>query len=116
LPDQRRATGQAGEAAAVQHLQRRGYVIVTTNWRTRYGEIDIVARDGDTVVFVEVRTRSSAGFGTAGESVGARKRQRLVRMAEAYLQQHAPRSPARIDVVTVDGGSVEHLVGAVDGH
>jgi putative endonuclease len=116
LPDERRAVGQAGEALALEHLRARGYEIVATNWRTRYGEIDIVARDGRTVVVVEVRTRRSASQGTAGESVGPRKRQRLVRMAEAYLQQHAPHADGRIDVVTVDGERVEHLVGAVDGY
>ena len=101
---------------ALEYLRARGYEIVATNWRTRYGEIDIVARDRGTVVVVEVRARRSAGFGTAAESVGPQKRQRLVRMAEAYLQQHAPHASARIDVVTVDGGRVEHLVGAVDGY
>jgi putative endonuclease len=116
LPDDRRAVGQAGEALAVQHLQRLGYAIVATNWRTRYGEIDIVALDRGTVVIVEVRSRRGGGFGTAAESVGPQKRQRLQRMAEAYLQQHAPHADARIDVVTVDGARVEHLVSAVDGH
>jgi putative endonuclease len=116
LADQRRAVGQAGEALAIEHLQRLGYAIVATNWRTRHGEIDVVARDGATVVIVEVRTRRGAGFGTAGESVGPQKRRRLVRMAEAYLQQHAPRADARIDVVTIEGERVEHIVGAVDGY
>ena len=116
MADARRETGQAGEALAVEHLRGRGYRIVATNWRTRHGEIDIVALDRDTVVIVEVRTRSGTGFGSAAESVGPRKQQRLVRMAEAYLQQHAPTAPARIDVVTIDRGRVEHVVGAVDGH
>jgi putative endonuclease len=116
LPDPRRATGRAAEALAVEHLRALGYAIVATNWRTRFGEIDVVARDRDTVVVVEVRSRRTAAFGSAADSVGPRKRQRLVRMAEAYLQQHAPRANARIDVVTVDGGRVEHLIGAVDAH
>ena len=101
---------------ALQHLRARGYEIVATNWRTRYGEIDIVARDRDTVVIVEVRSRSGAGFGTPAESVDSRKQRRLVRMAESYLQQHAPRAMARIDVISVRGQEIEHVVGAVDGY
>jgi putative endonuclease len=114
LPEPRQAAGRAGEALAVEHLRAIGYTIVATNWRTRFGEIDVVARDRDTVVVVEVRSRRSAAFGTAADSVDPRKQRRLVRMAEAYLQQHAPRANARIDVVTVDGGRLEHLIGAID--
>jgi putative endonuclease len=116
LPDTRRATGQAGEAAAANYLHSLGYRVIAMNWRTRYGEIDIVAVDRETVVIVEVRTRTSPALGTAAESVGPRKQQQLVRMAEAFLQKQAPQSHARIDVVTFDGTRVEHLIGVVDGH
>ena len=116
MPDPRRALGRAGESLALAHLRARGYDILATNWRTRHGEIDIVARDRGTIVVVEVRTRSGTGFGTPGESVDARKRHQLVRMAESYLQQHAPRASARIDVISVLGDKVEHIIGAVDGY
>ena len=117
-PDRRRATGRRGEEIAVEHLASRGYRIVDLNWRTRFGELDIVARQGDTLVFVEVRTRATGGFGTAGESVGPAKQRQLRRMAEQYLQLRAPSASARIDVVTVRllpgvPPQVDHLVGAV---
>jgi putative endonuclease len=91
---------------------------VAANWRTRFGELDLVARRGDTVVVVEVRTRTGPGFGTAGESVGPAKQRQLRLMALQYLQEHAPNAPARIDVVTVflpPGGApqIEHIEGAV---
>lgn len=116
MPDERRATGRAGESRALDHLRAHGYEIVATNWRTRYGEIDIVALQRDTIVIVEVRSRRSASLGTAAESVDARKQRQLVRMAESYLQQHAPHAAARIDVISVQGETVEHLIGVVDGH
>lgn len=91
---------------------------MTRNWRTRFGEIDIVARDGMALIFVEVRTRTGRSMGTPGESIGPAKQRQMVRMAEQYLQQHAPTAHARIDVVTVFLGAagrpeIEHLVGAV---
>ena len=92
--------------------------MLAVNWRTRFGELDLIARDGQTVVFVEVRTRTGTGFGSAGESVGPAKQRQLRLMAEQYLQRHAPDAPARIDVVTVflpPGGAarIEHITDAV---
>lgn len=116
-PDPRRSTGRAGERIAAEYLAHRGLRIVDANWRTRFGELDLVAWDRDTLVFVEVRSRSGTQLGTAGESIGPDKQRRLRMMAEQYLQRHAPTAHARIDVVTVLFGSgpprVEHLVGAV---
>jgi putative endonuclease len=91
---------------------------VAANWRTRFGELDLIARQGSTLVFVEVRTRTVSGLGTAGESVGPAKQRQLRLMAEQYLQRHAPEASARIDVVTIflpPGGSpeIDHIVGAV---
>ncbi|HEV8633257.1 MAG TPA: YraN family protein [Chloroflexota bacterium] len=110
--------GRLGERAAVAYLQSRGYRILATNWRTRFGEIDVVAEQGGTLVFVEVRTRRTGGFGTAAESVDGRKQRQLVLMAQQYLQRHAPTAPARIDVITVSASprapaAVEHFIGAV---
>ena len=120
MTDRRAATGRLGELAAVAYLRERGYRIAATNWRTRLGEIDVVAELGGTVVFVEVRTRRATQFGTAAESVDGRKQRRLVLMAEQYLQRHAPNAAARIDVITVsataDPPEIEHLIGAVSAH
>jgi putative endonuclease len=116
----RLATGRLGEQAAVAYLRARGYRVVTTNWRTRFGEIDVVAEHDGTLVFVEVRTRRTDGFGTAAESVDRRKQRQLVLMAGQYLQRHAPDASARIDVITVSSAGdapprIEHLIGAVTG-
>ena len=106
MPDgDRRSTGRRGESVAAAHLGSLGYRIVATNVRTRNGELDIVAWDGDVLVFVEVRARRGAGFGTPEESITPRKRQRLVTLAEEYLQGLPdPAPPCRIDVVAVDLG------------
>ncbi len=114
MPDGgRRATGRRGEEIAAAHLVSLGYQILATNVRTRYGELDIVAREGEVLAFIEVRTRRGAGFGSAEESVDWRKRQKLTALAEAYLQPlPEPPPPCRIDVVVVDlgpGGSVRRV-------
>jgi putative endonuclease len=110
--------GRRGEQIAADYLRARGYAVVTTNWRSRFGELDLVATYRGQVVFVEVRSRSTATVATAEESVGPDKQRRLLRMAESYLQQHAPNASARIDVVTVyfaagQAPAVRHIVGAV---
>jgi putative endonuclease len=96
--------GRSGEDAAVRLLQVRGYRIVGRNVRLPGGEIDVIARDGDTVVFVEVKARGSAAFGSAVGAVDARKRATLRAIASDWLQIAAPRAQARFDVVTVEGG------------
>jgi putative endonuclease len=83
--DARPALGRAGEAAAVDYLRRRLYSIFTVNFRTRYGEIDIIARRGPIVAFVEVKTRRGKSFGEPFEAVGPRKQQQLRRMASLWL-------------------------------
>jgi len=103
---QRRRLGQQGEAIAARHLQRCGYVILARNWRCPAGEIDIVARDGPTTVFVEVRARRSRRFGTPEESITASKQARLVAAAQTYLQEAGnPETAWRIDVVAIEMGA-----------
>jgi putative endonuclease len=100
----RQAFGKYGEDLAVAELERRGYAIVERRYRTKRGEIDIVARDGDVLVFVEVKARATAEFGTAAEAVTPRKRRRLVWMAADYLARHCSVYPqCRFDVVAIDG-------------
>lgn len=96
--------GRAGEEAAAALLEAHGYRIVGRNVRLPGGEIDIIARDGDTVVFVEVKARASASFGSAVGAVDARKRATLRACANDWLQIAAPRARARFDVVTFDRG------------
>ena len=111
MPSYNRQLGALGERIAKDYLQRRGYQILETNFRCREGEIDIVARHGDYLVFVEVRTRKSRNTGTPEESITNAKRQKLVEVANAYLQAHdQPPSPCRIDVVAVELGPGDEIL------
>jgi putative endonuclease len=113
LRDPRHRLGRTGEDAAAAFLSRKGYTILDMNFRLAFGEIDIVALDGDAVVFVEVKTRRGAG---ALEAVDARKQRRLVRLAAAYLAFNGlVERPARFDVVAVTGdGACTHVENAFD--
>ena len=97
--------GAAGEDAASAYLQSIGYRIVMRNLRGPGGEIDIVARDGEAIVFIEVKTRTSRRFGSALGAVDARKRARLRRVAADWLQFAAPSAHARFDVLTFEGAT-----------
>jgi putative endonuclease len=94
--------GAAAEGLAARHLAAHGLVIVARNWRTRRGEIDLIARDGDTIVFVEVRLRQHGAFGGAAASITATKRARLVLAAEQYLATLRATPPCRFDAVLLD--------------
>lgn len=96
------ARGAQAEALAAQFLERQGLVIMTRNFRTRRGEIDIVARDGDTLVFVEVRLRARSDFGGAAASVTARKQQRIVAASLVYLTRFRREPACRFDAVLFD--------------
>ena len=102
MPTPRTRLGSWGEALAGRFLQDKGYQILDTNYRTSHGEVDIVARDGEELVFVEVRTRRRGSFGAPEESLSKAKVQRLVNTCEAYLQ-NAPEAGAawRVDLVCV---------------
>jgi putative endonuclease len=100
----RQAFGKSGEDLAVSTLEARGYAILARRYRTRHGEIDIVARDGETLVFVEVKARATAEFGTAAEAVTERKQRKLASMASEYLTRNRVTDTAcRFDVVAIDG-------------
>jgi putative endonuclease len=101
---ERQTFGKTGEDLAVAELERRGYAVLARRYRTKHGEIDIVARDGETTVFVEVKARATAEFGTAAEAVTRRKQRRLVSMATDYLARHRLANiRCRFDVVAIDG-------------
>ena len=104
-PEARRAQGNAAEERACRHLDRSGFTIVERNFRTRGGEIDIVARKGDVLVFVEVRSREVTDFGTPEESITPAKRRRIVATARQYLSKVPPSSwrEARFDVIAIEG-------------
>lgn len=100
----RQTLGKLGEDLACRELSGRGYAILARRYRSRFGEIDIVCRDGDAIVFVEVRARKTARAGRAAESLVPRKRRRLAAMALDYLAwTHQIGSRCRFDVVAIDG-------------
>ncbi len=117
----RRDLGDFGERVAAAHLEAKGYRIRERNFRTREGEIDIIAECAGTLVFVEVRTRRGAAMGSAAESVTASKAAHILAAAQAYVQdrEDCPEDQ-RIDVIALslapDGRvlSVEHIEGAVE--
>jgi len=113
-----RVLGQEAEDRAWAHLQRAGLTLVQRNYRTPGrggGEIDLIVRERDgTLVFVEVRSRRSSSHGGAAASVGATKRQRIVRAAQHFLLRWRSLPPCRFDVVTVEGDQVVWLKAAFD--
>jgi putative endonuclease len=103
MPDTRRALGQLGEELAADHVRRLGYEILERNYRCPYGEMDIIARDGQRLAFIEVRTRRSTALGTPEESVTPRKQVRLAKVARSYLQANGYTDVDwGIDVVAVE--------------
>jgi putative endonuclease len=102
MSDERIALGKCGEDLACRELERRGYAIVARRYRRRGGELDIVARDGETTVFVEVKTRQGDRFGAGVESVHGLKRRRMMHLALDYIMRHRlADSPCRFDVVSI---------------
>jgi putative endonuclease len=99
----RQRLGKLGEDLAAGYLERRGWTILGRNVRTAAGEIDLLARDGEALVFLEVRTRSSRDYGTPEESITPAKRERLERCALTYLTAHAePDRDWRIDLIAIE--------------
>ncbi|MCB1057837.1 MAG: YraN family protein, partial [Acidobacteria bacterium] len=97
-----RARGASAEADARRWLERHGYVVVVANAVTKAGEIDLVALDGDTLCFVEVKARAGLAFGPAIAAVDARKQHRLARAAALWLAHHPHDGPCRFDVLGLD--------------
>lgn len=95
------AQGNAAEDVALRYLETRGLHLVTRNFRCRGGELDLILRDNEYLVFVEVRSRRSSQFGTPAESVTRTKQQRLLRAAAFYLQRQNLDLPCRFDVVAI---------------
>ncbi len=114
--DDRRKFGNAGESLAEEFLKGKGYEIIDRQFLTRLGEIDLVARDGREVVFVEVKTRANADFGYPEESVTPRKLKKIAMAAELYVRQKGlSNAPYRIDVISIltnqTPPEILHLIG-----
>jgi putative endonuclease len=114
---QRQALGDFGERLAARHLEKRGLTLLDRNWRCNDGEIDIVARDGATLVVCEVKTRSSTRYGTPFEAITTKKARRLHHLGVRWARDHGLGFvDLRVDVVTVLVGkrpTIEHIIGAV---
>ncbi len=110
----RQHTGDAAEDAGLAHLRNQGLQLVERNFRCRGGEIDLIMRDGATVVFVEVRARASDSHGGAAASVTPAKQRRLILAAQTWLQAQPGTPPCRFDVVALEGGRMQWLRNAIE--
>lgn len=112
----RRADGERGESVALAYLESLGYTLVERNFQTRYGEIDLILRDGGTLVFCEVKLRRSVSFGEPVEAVNAAKQNKLRLVAEEYLVEREPEfEEVRFDVVGIlrrGGDEIIHITDA----
>jgi putative endonuclease len=106
--------GRAWEDMALAYLERRGLVLVEANFRCKLGEIDLILRDGATLVFVEVRQRAAGAPVSAAASIGPAKIRRIIRAAQVYLQRFSRLPPCRIDVVAIDGDDIEWITNAIE--
>jgi putative endonuclease len=121
MTSSRQALGKWGEAMAAAFLENQGYIIIERNRRTRYGEVDLVAQEGEVLVFVEVKTRTSDAYGFPEESITSQKREHLISTAKAILQSMSERSISwRIDVIAIrkvnhaDQPEIVHFKNAVN--
>ena len=104
--------GQHAEQRAAEYLLARGLKLVEKNYHCRFGEIDLILRDGGTLVFVEVRSRDSNQFGGAAASIDARKQHKLIATAQHYLAQLPRTPPCRFDALLFHGEQIEWLQNA----
>jgi putative endonuclease len=103
MPEHQHAVGKTGEEVAVQFLCHQGYQILQRNYRCRFGEIDLIARDGNTLAFIEVKTRRSQKFGPAAAAVTLVKQRHLIKASQVYLtQKRKAYELCRFDVVTIE--------------
>jgi putative endonuclease len=106
--------GDAGEQQALEYLQQRGLVLLERNFRCKGGEIDLIMRERDTLIFVEVRKRADGRYGGAAASITASKQKRLVIAAQIFLQRSASSSPCRFDVIAIEGGAIQWLKNVIE--
>jgi len=110
----RQRTGEAAEQQALTHLRQQGLQLLERNYRCQGGEIDLIMREGDTVVFVEVRARAGTSYGGAAASVTPAKQRRLILAAQRWLQMQASTPPCRFDVIALDGPQLQWLRNAIE--
>ncbi|MBM5572305.1 MULTISPECIES: YraN family protein [Deefgea] len=101
--------GAAAEQRAADFIATQGLKLVARNWRCRFGEIDLIAKEGKTLIFIEVRARRHAQFGGAASSIQRSKQEKLIRTAQLYLQSISPVPPCRFDAICIDGDDLVWL-------
>lgn len=110
--------GKDGEELAIRFLKKKGYIIVERNYRTPFGEIDIIAKDGEVVVFAEVKTRADETFGRPFEAVDWKKKDKIRKVALSFLKRLKKEPPARFDVLSIstegDSKHIEHIQDAFE--
>jgi putative endonuclease len=104
--------GKLAENLACQYLEKQGLQLLNKNYQCRFGELDLIMQDKDSLVFIEVRYRNHPGFGSGAETVTTNKQSKIIKTASEYLQRHAKlaKYPARFDVISMSGnlnGSIE---------
>ena len=105
-------TGLRGEMQAARYLRRQGMRVLARRYRTPHGEIDLIARDGEYLVFVEVKTRPRGVIGEGAQAVGADKRRHLAFAAQYYMKTHGLTDKARFDVIEITASGLRHLKNA----
>lgn len=100
--------GKVAEELAATYLQQQGLTLLTSNYRCKFGEIDLIMRDGQSLVFVEVRLRSNASFGGAASSITAQKQRKIAMTAEHYLQHHGNQA-CRFDAILMDKAELRQI-------
>ena len=115
MPEGTYAKGLAGESQAIAYLQNRGMVLLQQRYRSPFGEIDAIVRDGEAVVFVEVKARRTGRAGAGLIAVGARKQARLLKTALHYMAAYGCECPMRFDVVELTQDGINHIENAFEG-
>jgi putative endonuclease len=104
--------GKSGEDKAAAFLRKKGYAVIKRNYRAKTGEIDIIAEKDGTLVFVEVKTRSTDAFGEGYQSVTHTKQDKIIRTAEFYLMENNMEKLCRFDVISIDNSEITHIINA----
>ena len=111
---EKQLSGRAGEDEALAHLETQGLTLVQRNFRCKGGEIDLVMKEGASLVFVEVRKRADMRHGGAAASVTAGKQRRLISAAQLFLQRYKMPPACRFDVVAIEGGRIDWLKNVIE--
>ncbi len=111
----RKSKGKAAEDKAASFLKSLGYEVLERNFRTKFGEIDIIAKDGNTLIFVEVRSKSYSSFGTPEETISKSKAKKIIRTAQFYIQIKNPSfEDVRFDIISILHNNISHIKNAFD--